>query len=299
MDRVEKEKAWKAFWERQQSSTAGSVVSSGPDPITRAQFDAWADFSAHLKQGARVLDLGTGGGKLAKILLQARPDLSIVGIDLSSPLPAAPDGIELIGGISMENLPFPDSHFDAAVSQFGFEYGDTDLISDEILRVVKTGSSIGLMVHLGGGPILAHNLKRKEQILWVKVKKGLFDYVKEMLHDEDSDRQAAIGLAQNMAVDGAARFGKGSVAWELPEAVRRTLIMAQGGAHENLVATLDLISDQAEAELGRIASLADACAAADNREHLLVGFQRQGRLPIETVSVRLPGEPAFAELIIM
>jgi len=75
--------------------------------------------------------------------------------------------------------------------------------------------------------------------------------------------------------------------------------MAKDGTLENLIATLDLIADQAEAELGRIASLADACATADNREQLLSGFQRQGRSPIETVRVRLPGDPAFAELIVM
>lgn len=299
MHKAQKETAWKAFWERQESSPGRSVVASGHDPITRAQFDAWADFSERLKPEAQVLDLGTGGGKLARILCQARPNLSIVGIDLANPLPAAPEGIELIGGISMEDLPFADGHFDAAVSQFGFEYGDTDLIAHEILRVLKPGSPVGLMVHLGDGPILAHNLRRKEQILWTKVEKALFARVREMLRQQNPDFQEAIAYARNMAVLGAARFGEGSVAWELPEAVRRTLFMANGGTDEKLFATLDLIEDQAEAELGRIASLTEACAASDNREHLLAGFQKAGRKPLDVVPVRLPDEPPFADLIIL
>lgn len=299
MDRDQKEKAWKAFWERQQTSPGGSVVSSGPDPITRSQFDAWADFCSRLEQGSRVLDLGTGGGKLPVILRQARPDLSIVGIDRADPLPPSPEGIELIGGVSMEELPFIDGHFDAAVSQFGFEYGNTAVISEEILRVVKAGGSIGIMVHLGDGPILAHNLKRQEQILWVKDEKAFFDEIRGMLRQENAIFREAIAFAQNLADEGAARFGKGSVAWELPEAVRRTLVFAPGGTFEKLMATLELIAEQAEAELGRIASLAEACATADNRERLLAGFERRGRKPIEIVPLRLAGEPAFAELIIL
>lgn len=199
----------------------------------------------------------------------------------------------------MESLPFENAQFDAAVSQFGFEYGDTDATSEEVLRVVKPGAPIGLMIHRGDGPILAHNLRRQEQIVWIKDDNALFDRVFELLPEGDTLAEEAVAFAQKLAKDGASRFGQGSVAWEIPEAVRRTLLLGANGAREKLVGTLELIAEQAEGELGRIQSLAKACAHADDRQALLAGFEKHNRRPIETVSVRLPDDAAFADLIII
>lgn len=81
--------------------------------------------------------------------------------------------------------------------------------------------------------------------------------------------------------------------------MHRTLLLGPRGSREKLIATLKLIEDQARNELGRIQSLAEACAAADNREKLLTGFTKQDRAPIETQPVAIPGERPFADLIII
>lgn len=290
--------AWKAFWERQRNTSAPGVVSQEWSEITRAQFDAWTGFARHLPNGARVLDLATGNGKLIEMLQAVRNDISPTGIDLAPELPPAPEGAQLIGDVRMENLPFEDDNFDAVVSQFGFEYGETSKVAHEILRVLKGNGPIGLMVHRGDGPILAHNLARKTQIEWVRQRRRLFKRVKEMLPDQGTVAPEAIAFATEVCRAGAEKFGPYSAAWEIPEAVRRTLLLAPKGSRQKLLDTLALIEGQADNELGRIASLADACSRADARDRLIRPFLEMGRETKETLQVRDSQSRVFAHLLI-
>lgn len=299
MDKAKKEDVWKAFWDRQRTAQTPGVVSQEWNAISRAQFDAWADFSPLLPKNARVLDLATGFGKLPQMLRALRGDVSVVGVDIAEPLPPGSDGIELIGGISMEELPFGRLEFDALVSLFGFEYGDPTNVAREVLRVLKPDGPIGLMVHRGDGPILAHNKKREEQLHWAIEECGLFERVLEMLPSENSLPRKAVTFAAELAQEGQRRFGRGAVAWELPESVHRTLLMARQGTRQKLIETLKFIEAQAANELGRIASLTAACQAADDRERLLAGFTSADRRPQSTVPVALPEERPFADLIVL
>lgn len=299
MDSARREEAWKQFWAREQTASVHAIVSSEWSAISEAQFKAWGGFADGLATDAHVLDVATGSGKLLEILRAWRSDLTAVGVDIAERLPVAPHGIELIGGISMEKLPFQADAFDAVVSQFGFEYGDAAAAAEEILRVLRPEGRIGLMVHRGDGPILAHNRRREEQIRWVKDDNALFARVLSLLPADNSLARDAIELAQALAQQGAQQFGQGSAAWEIPEAVRRTLILGPRASRERLLESLALISDQADNELGRISSLAQACANADDRENLLASFRSAGREAVSTVAIQLPGEHPFADLVIL
>ncbi|NVD45452.1 class I SAM-dependent methyltransferase [Qipengyuania atrilutea] len=299
MDKVRKEKVWKAFWDRQRTVRTPGVVSQQWDAISRAQFDAWADFSALLPLEARVLDLATGFGKLPEMLRAIRSDVTIVGIDVAEPLPKGSDGVQLLGGVSMEALPFDESQFDAVVSLFGFEYGDTAEVSREILRVLKPGGPIGFMVHRGDGPILSHNRKRAEQLSWAITERGLFGTVIAMLPSDNSLSEEAISFAAGMAEEGRRRYGQVSVAWELAESVRRTLLLGPSGPRRKLIDTLKFIEAQAQSELGRIASLEKASEVADDRQSLLAELTANDRQQQTTAQVALPGEPPFADLLIL
>ena len=297
MDKAHKEDVWKAFWERQRTAQTPGVLSQEWNAIGRAQFDAWADFAADVPPGAKVLDLATGYGKLPQILRAVRDDISVVGVDIAEPLPPAGDGVELLGGVSMEALPFDDGSFDAVVSLFGFEYGDSRATAKEALRVLRKGGPIGLMVHRGDGPILAHNRKREEQLDWAIGENDLFAKTRALLPAEHGPADEAVAFAADLAAEGQRRFGNGSVGWELPESVRRTLLLEPRGSRSKLIETLSLIEEQAANERGRIASLAQACAAADERESLLAGFTLAGRDLRKTEPLALPGEQAFADLL--
>ena len=164
MDNGQTELIWQAFWKRQRSSNIPSILRGERDAVSEAQFQAWSRFVGDLKPEATVLDLATGMGKPPLMLRELQPKLDIKGIDVAEPLPDRGKGIELFGGVSMEATPFPDVSFDAVVSQFGFEYGDTQSVSAEVLRILKADGRVGLRVHRGDGPILAQNRLRGEQI---------------------------------------------------------------------------------------------------------------------------------------
>lgn len=64
-----------------------------------------------IPQGAHVLDVGCGDGHIASLLLEARPDIKIEGIDvLVRPHTHVP--VTLFDG---KTIPFPDKSFDAVM----------------------------------------------------------------------------------------------------------------------------------------------------------------------------------------
>jgi len=82
-----------------------------------------SELLAEVPRGARLLEVGSGGGQLAVELADARPDVSIVGVDLSPAQVARAtrraaahrDRVRFVEGNAL-SLPFPDGHFDALVS---------------------------------------------------------------------------------------------------------------------------------------------------------------------------------------
>lgn len=67
--------------------------------------------SAMLPRGLKVLDVGCGDGLLASLLMSARPDLAITGVDvLLRPQPRIP--VDIYDG---KRLPFADDSFDAVM----------------------------------------------------------------------------------------------------------------------------------------------------------------------------------------
>ncbi|KWV95450.1 class I SAM-dependent methyltransferase [Erythrobacter sp. AP23] len=299
MDKQRKDAVWKDFWAAQNASSAPAVVSTQWDAITRAQFDVWTDFLREVKGGAKVLDIATGAGKVLHMMRATRPDLELYGIDIAQDFPDPPHKTKLVGGVHMEEMPFDDGQFDVVVSQFGFEYGDTEAGAKEILRVLHAEGRMAFMVHRGDGPIVAHNRKRIEQISWLRDENSLFSRIVEMIPVDSSISQEAYDFAKDLAARGERKFGLGSVAWEIPEAVRRTLILGAKGSREKLIGTLDLIEEQAESEVDRIRSLLVASAAADEREKLLEGFTKQGREALHCTPVSLSKGEVFADLIVL
>ena len=104
------------------------------------------DYLADLPQGARVLEVGCGGGQLAHAVLEQRPDLSWVGLDLSTDQierarkrNAGHPNAELVVGNALA-LPFPDQCFDATVSIASIKHWpDQSKGLAECVRVLRPG----------------------------------------------------------------------------------------------------------------------------------------------------------------
>lgn len=215
----------------------------------------WYNFGASLPGRARVLDLGTGDGRVMRWLLERRPDLETVGIDLASTLPPPPHGATMLGGVAMDHLPFEPASFDAVVSQFGCEYAKLPAVCGEIARVLRADGVVGLITHRRNGPILAHNLQRREAILWAIEGEDLCGMAQRSL----ALRSAGITAVPAKITDAPARaaqlFGERSAAWEIAEAIRQTLALGVRDHPARLTAAIERIAGMARAEIACISAL--------------------------------------------
>jgi SAM-dependent methyltransferase len=269
--------AWADFWSQNgKQGQASGCLPAGWQGIDQVQQQTWHAFAQTLPRAARGLDIATGDGRVMSWMVKARRDLKLLGVDMAPQLPDAPRGTKVRTGVPMEKLPFPDGRFAAVTSQFGFEYGETAATAREVFRVLSPGGKAGLITHRQDGPILAHNLSRRAQILWALEERGLVDLAKKSLRLRASGLAAAPAAISAAPDEGAKLHGQGSAAWEIAEAVRQTLVLGMRDHPANVARLLDSISAKARNELGRIASLEAACARTASADQFSQEIEASG-----------------------
>ena len=94
----------------------------------------------------RVLDVGCGKGRFARVFREQEPEAEIWGLDISEEmLRFVPEGIHTRAG-SMTELPFENSFFDAAYATESLEHAvEIDKAVSEMCRVVKAGGRIAII----------------------------------------------------------------------------------------------------------------------------------------------------------
>jgi ubiquinone/menaquinone biosynthesis C-methylase UbiE len=106
------------------------------------------DILNYCPQG-RLLDVGTGPGRLLTMINKAAPDLELVGLDASSAMVERARRHAADAGLSeriifevgyARRMPFPDSSFDAVVSTASIHHWKDPVAGlDEMHRVLKPG----------------------------------------------------------------------------------------------------------------------------------------------------------------
>jgi ubiquinone/menaquinone biosynthesis C-methylase UbiE len=96
--------------------------------------------------GKRVLDVGCGKGRFARVFHEQHPGAELWGLDISEEmLRYVPAGIHTRAG-SMTDLPFDTASFDHAYATESLEHAvEIDKAVAEICRVVKPGGRIAII----------------------------------------------------------------------------------------------------------------------------------------------------------
>ena len=228
--------AWDRYWHFNR-------IASCMDDFGRSNYDEriggpWKEFFAALPSGCRVLDVCTGNGAVA--LIAAEAGLSVTGVDLADIDPAqfvpqlAPtlSKIRFLGHTDAARLPFPDSSFDAIVSQYGIEYARRPDAWREAARVTAAGGKLRVVVHAADGSVAAESRASLADCAFlldeVKLPQSMRDCLEAVHAFEDA---ASPTDAQRQAADeafNAFQSALDSVSRRLPQAADQKMLHTAG-----------------------------------------------------------------------
>lgn len=155
--------AWDLYWH---ADRLESCVATQGHEAAQALRQVWCDWLSRLPDRTRLLDIGSGNGALsalaAEISQSATKDFDLHAIDAAAIDPhrfassnaARLRQVTFLGGVLMQDMPFRDGFFDAAMAQYAIEYAPLDPSIREIARILRSGGPFRFLVH-GAGSVLA------------------------------------------------------------------------------------------------------------------------------------------------
>jgi len=171
---------WSRYWAHGAAHSCGGSYGNRYEGALAA---FWRAAFASLAPRARLLDIATGNGPLPRLLLDADPagTSSCDAVDLAELAPAwlaelAPAQrarVRFHGRQPAETLPFADGQFDLVISQYGLEYTDLARSVPELLRVLKPGGRVRLVVHHKEARPVVLAAAELEHMEWLAVPDGL------------------------------------------------------------------------------------------------------------------------------
>jgi len=173
----------------------------------------WRKFLSEIPDGARLLDLATGGGDIIRKAITLGRHFNFTGVDIAdlSTVRSAlqNSGIVLVGNTDLSSLPFSDAAFDGVTSQFGLEYADVAAATREAIRVLAPGGRGQFVLHHVDSAITQNDSKSLAAYHSVFADSNAFQLGRKIfeLHQCDSphaailkaqtDFQSAVGTLQS------------------------------------------------------------------------------------------------------
>lgn len=278
--------AWDQYWQDGRLASCGGEGGANYQPVIA---EGWRRFFGTLQDDARILDVCTGNGAVARLAAEAASALGrhvvIEAVDSAAIHP-----VELGSGAGMihfspricaEDLPFPDKCFDVIVGQYALEYTDVERTLAELKRVSRETADIRFVTHASGS-VVVQEAKRQLEDTERLLATGVFEAA-ETLAKASAERPPApnelearrqfqgalqsLQLAARSAVDLAMYQNVGTV---IVHAIQ----------HQRLVGlrpVLDKISETAlaiRAHQGRLSAMRQAALDASGAQALSVAAER-------------------------
>ncbi|HLT89678.1 MAG TPA: methyltransferase domain-containing protein [Woeseiaceae bacterium] len=211
--------AWTEYW---RSGSGASCLQGSEAEVRLGRL--WDELVEALPDGARVLDLATGNGVVAKACAATARrrglKLAIEAVDAADIDPpryvADPEGllrdVTFRGGVRLEALPYAADTFDAVVAQFGFEYASEERAACEVARCLAPGGRLRFVMHAREGAVARDTALRLERLRSVL----------------DRDGAATLVLALARAAIGGESDALAAAAARLPAAAERLRRLSVG-----------------------------------------------------------------------
>jgi ubiquinone/menaquinone biosynthesis C-methylase UbiE len=180
----EKFHVWDAYWHDNRIQSIGASA----DPQLLATLEKyWAGVVLRLTPGTAILDIACGNGAVGLTMARTAQAMSgalaITAIDeaMIDPPRYVPEHAGILSGIDfrprtrMEALPFENATFDAVVSQYGFEFGNTTKALDEAARVLKPNGLLTFLALPAHSPAVQSAKKAVKQARYLLRDAALFD----------------------------------------------------------------------------------------------------------------------------
>ncbi|HET9819191.1 MAG TPA: class I SAM-dependent methyltransferase [Rhodanobacteraceae bacterium] len=151
--------AWDQYWRDGRLASCGGEGGTNYQP---AIAEGWRRFFSTLHDGARILDICTGNGAVARLAAEAARGHNLhVAIDAVDSASINPTGLGPDAGmvtfsprVPAESLPFPDASFDFIVGQYAIEYTDLERSLAELKRVSRQTATVRFVTHAAGSVVV-------------------------------------------------------------------------------------------------------------------------------------------------
>jgi ubiquinone/menaquinone biosynthesis C-methylase UbiE len=298
-------------WEQYYRSGALVTGPAGRDGAYDQELrDRWVEFFGPLGDGAALLDIGTGNGGVPYIARQLAQESGrhwrITGIDQAAidPLAHVPDaatrlaGIEFMGRVAAESLPFAAASFDAVSGQYALEYTDKAKALNEVARVCKPGARVAFVLHHSES-VLLHNarlsLAQAQFVLMdIKLYRKLKRVVSMVNEPESAVRKAADELraaigALKLAVQKASGMSTALVLEAALDAVPKLLAVRNGMTPAEAEREVSKVEGELRAMVHRLQDLLEHALDESAAQDLAQALGRAGFEQVELAAQRHGG----------